>query len=71
MTTEQLIERACQLEKEIRIAPEQARLDLQPEFAQVLKRIKDTGVSVPAHLRRTEQVLNDEIVESQFDNMPI
>jgi len=71
MTTEQLIERACHLEKAIRTAPEMDRLEFQPEFTRVMTRIKASGTPVPAHLRRTEQVLIDELVESQFDNMPI
>jgi len=71
MTTEQLIERACLLEQKIRATPELGRLDLQPEFTRVMNRLKATGVQVPAHLKRTEQVLNDEMIESQFDNMPV
>ncbi|WP_283967647.1 hypothetical protein [Tritonibacter sp. AK171] len=71
MTTEQLMKRACHLEKQIRTASEVARLDLQPEFSRVLQHIKAAGESVPGHLRRTEQALNDELVERQFDNMPV
>jgi serine/threonine-protein kinase RIO1 len=71
MTSQHLIDRACDLEQEIRTASEAARQDLHQEFARILRRIEAAGVPVPGHLRRTEQVLNDELVESQFDNMPI
>ncbi|OIQ31631.1 MAG: hypothetical protein BM562_07210 [Alphaproteobacteria bacterium MedPE-SWcel] len=71
MTMEQLIERACLLEQKIRTAPETGRSDFQVEFARVMSRIKATGARIPAHLRRTEEVLYDELVENQFDNMPV
>lgn len=71
MTMEQLLERACLLEKKIRVAPECDRLDYQPEFDRVLGRIKAAGLQVPAHLRRTELALMEEMIERQFDNMPV
>lgn len=71
MMTTKLIERACDLEQQIRLAPESERLALQPEFNRVLSRIKEAGAAIPGHLRRTEQVLLDEQIERQFDNMPV
>ncbi len=71
MTTEQLMERACRLEEQIRVAPEEERLELQPEFDKVMTRIKAAGVDIPGHLRRMEMVLTEELVENQFDNMPV
>ncbi|KUP92302.1 hypothetical protein [Tritonibacter horizontis] len=71
MTTEQLLERACRLEQEIRSAPEIGRLDFAPEFSKVMTRIRASGMHVPGHLRRTEEVLHDELVETHFDNMPV
>ncbi|TNJ44086.1 hypothetical protein FGE21_08030 [Phaeobacter sp. B1627] len=71
MTIEQLIERACLLEQKIRTTPEMARSDFQHEFVRVMSRIKAGGARIPAHLRRTEEVLFDELVENQFDNVPV
>lgn len=71
MTMDQLMERACRLEEQIRSAVDADRMALQPEFNRILNRIKDAGGAIPGHLRRTEQVLLDELVETQFDNMPV
>ncbi|NIZ15124.1 hypothetical protein [Phaeobacter sp. HF9A] len=71
MPTSELIERACQMEERIRKAPEALRLGMQPEFSAIIARIKAAGAEIPPHLRRTEQILNEEMVESRFDNMPI
>jgi hypothetical protein len=71
MTMDQLMERACRLEQQIRNAVDADRMALQPEFNRILNRIKDAGGVIPGHLRRTEQVLRDELVETQFDNMPV
>lgn len=71
MTLEDLITRAHTLEMTIRGATPATRLDLQPEFNRVLHRIRHAGGQIPAHLRRLDQVLGDELTESRFDNMPV
>lgn len=59
------------LGREIERAPAKKRLDLQPQFTRVLRRMKNDGQRIPARLRSLDAVLLDEKIEAQFDNMPI
>ena len=71
MTNDELTQSALSLEAEIRAAPEQERLSRHKDLAKVLAHLTDRGLSVPAGLRRLEQTLADELVEQQFNNMPV
>lgn len=71
MNMEELLVRARDLETTIRTAPLNRRLDLQPEFSGVLTRIRNSGGRVSGRLSGLEQVLNEELAESRFDNMPV
>jgi hypothetical protein len=62
---------AEQLGARIMRASEDKRLLLQPEFNRLLSKLKAAGVRVPAHLRELDEELHDEMVEAQFDNMPV
>jgi len=66
-----LISVAEQLEQQIVGATGSARLSMQPEFARVLDRMRAAGIKVPSRLRQLEDRLGDEMVEDQFDNMPV
>lgn len=66
-----LISVAEQLEQQIAGAQGPARLAMQPEFARVLDRMRTAGIKVPSRLRQLEDRLGDEMVEDQFDNMPV
>lgn len=71
MTGPQLIRSAEHLEAMIERASANKRLELQPEFSRVLKRLNDGGVPVPARMRNLEAMLTDEVIEARFDNMPV
>ena len=71
MTGPELFSEVEQLETRISAADQAQRLALQPQFSEVLARLKDSGVQVPQRLRRLDAALNDEVLEAQFDNMPV
>lgn len=71
MIEQKLFSEAEQLETRISAADLTQRLALQPQFSEVLARLKDRGVQVPQRLRRLDAALNDEVLEAQFDNMPV
>ena len=71
MKDQDLIDVAEHLEQKIMCAGGSDRLALQPEFARVLDRIRAAGLKVPSRLRQLEDRLGDEMVEDQFDNMPV
>lgn len=71
MTGAELFSEAERLETRIAGADQQQRLALQPDFSAVLARLKEAGAQVPQRLRRLDAALNDEVLEAQFDNMPV
>lgn len=71
MTMDELMSRATALEKSIRAANPAHRLELLPEFSGLLAGIRKAGGAIPGHLRGLEHVLNEELAESRFDNMPV
>lgn len=71
MTKRQLCENAEIMSREIIKASALNRRRLQPEFNRVLVTLRSEGVPVPAHLRRLDSELLDEVIEARFDNMPV
>jgi hypothetical protein len=71
MTRLQLCESAEIMSREIAKASDFNRRRMQPEFNRVLVTLRSEGVPVPAHLRRLDTALLDEVIEARFDNMPI
>ena len=71
MTEAELCKTAERLEKEITMAPADARLRLQPEFARVIDKMKAAGLAVPARMRSLDVALTEEAIEDRFDNMPV
>lgn len=71
MINQDLIKVAEHLEQKIAGASGAGRLALQPEFSQVLDRLRSAGVKVPTRLRQLDDRLSDEVVEDRFDNMPV
>jgi HPt (histidine-containing phosphotransfer) domain-containing protein len=66
-----LIQTARQLEQKIAQAKGPQRLALQPDLSRILERMKVSGQTVPENLRKLDNALRDEAVESWFDNMPV
>jgi hypothetical protein len=71
MIDDDLSRRARQLEAEISAASEEKRVALQPELHRVIERMRLDGKHVPARLRSLNAALLDEVVERQFDNLPV
>ena len=71
MIDQDLIKVAEHLEQKIVRANGAGRLALQPEFSQLLDRIRGAGLKVPTRLRQLDDRLSDEVVEDRFDNMPV
>jgi len=66
-----LVSHADQLAKDIRNAPPEVRLQMQPDFGKVLQELEQAGTEVPARLRNLHEQLLEEAIEAQFDNLPI
>lgn len=71
MTVTDLLNTAQQLEDRIATANDRSRIALQPEFHQVLHKLRKSGAKIPQRLRTLDAVLCEEAVEAQFDNMPV
>lgn len=71
MTKRQLCENAESMSREIVKASAFNRRRMQPEFNRVLVTLRSEGVPVPAHLRRLDSQLLEEVIEARFDNMPV
>lgn len=59
------------LEARIGTASPAGRVALQPELADLLRRMQEAGVPVPARLRNLDAELTDEAIEDRFDNVPV
>ncbi|MEP1930175.1 MAG: hypothetical protein ABJI96_09355 [Paracoccaceae bacterium] len=71
MTRLQLCENAESMGRQIASASPVNRRRMQPEFNRVLVTLRSEGVPVPAHLRKLDSELLDEVIEARFDNMPV
>jgi hypothetical protein len=71
MKIEELKRRAENLEQKIARAEPQDRLNLQPQFAKLIARLKAEGEAVPVRMRRLDAVLVEEVIEARFDNLPV
>jgi hypothetical protein len=67
----QLCANAESMARDIARASAFNRRRMQPEFNRVLVTLRLDGVPVPAHLRRLDSELLDEVIEARFDNMPV
>lgn len=66
-----LLKTAERLEQRIAAAGDSGRLALQPEFSDLLHRMRLSGVTVPARLWSLDAALTEEAIEARFDNMPL
>lgn len=71
MNIQELKLKAENLEERICSARGDVRLALQPQFSHVLSRLNRHGAKVPARMRNLDAALIDEVIEAQFDNMPV
>lgn len=71
MTNTDLLHNAEKLEKQIEAADFTARVALQPAFSRVLDQMRFAGISVPLRMKRLDDTLCDEIMERNFDNLPV
>ncbi len=71
MRTEDLKRRAENLEQMIAKAEPERRLALQPQFSELLERMKSAGQTVPNRMRDLDAALIEEAIEARFDNMPV
>ncbi len=49
----------------------EARLNLQPDLAELIERMDLAGKHVPAAIRDTCEDLTRAAIEAQFDNLPV
>jgi hypothetical protein len=71
MTNLLLCKNAESMARDIARASAFNRQRMQPEFNRVLVTLKLDGVPVPAHLRKLDSDLLNEVIEARFDNMPV
>ena len=71
MHRQELNETAARIESRITEAGPFDRTRLQPELNLILKRMEADGVRVPRRLRQLDEILTEELIEDQFDNMPV
>lgn len=69
--TSSLMATAEALEQTISESSTEKRLELQPQFSQVIADLISEGTQVPLRMKRLEAALTDEAVEAKFDNMPV
>lgn len=71
MTAINLYSEAENLEKKLKGAGLDTRLQLQPSFAKVIERMRQQGMRVPSRLRQLDAALCEDAMEARFDNLPI
>ncbi|PCJ04739.1 MAG: hypothetical protein COB16_17875 [Rhodobacteraceae bacterium] len=71
MKTTELLQVAERLEERIVGANTAGRQSMQPEFNQVLSRLRASGTPVPSRLLRLDRALGEEAIEAYFDNFPV
>lgn len=71
MSERKFLELIEKLEAEIVEADEQQRRGMQGKLQSVLLQMQDRGMAVPRRLRKLDNDLTDEAVETMFDNMPV
>ncbi|WP_373051121.1 hypothetical protein [Thalassovita aquimarina] len=71
MAEKKFLELIEKLEAEIEAADDSDREDMQVQLHAVVAQMKDKGLKVPQRLSQLDHQLEDEAVESMFDNMPV
>ncbi len=66
-----LFSEAEQLEKRLKGAGLDTRLELQPSVTKVIERMRQQGIRVPSRLRLLDAALCEDAMEARFDNLPI
>lgn len=69
--TQEWTRTAEDLVKRIARANDAGRIALQPQLAEVLRRMEVDGEPIPARLRNLDEELTSEAIEAQFDNVPL
>lgn len=44
---------------------------MQADLKQLVQDMMESGMAVPCDLRNMDEILTEELVEAQFDNMPV
>ncbi len=71
MAEKKFLELIEKLEAEIEAADDSDREDMQVQLHAVVAQMKDKGLKVSQRLSQLDHQLEDEAVESMFDNMPV
>lgn len=71
MAEKKILELIEKLEAEIEAADDSDREDMQVQLHAVVAQMKDKGLKVSQRLSQLDHQLEDEAVESMFDNMPV
>ncbi|TDE38039.1 hypothetical protein [Antarcticimicrobium sediminis] len=71
MTGQEILAQAEQMAQRISGADQKQRLELHPQFSQLLMHLEVQGLHVPGRLRCLNAALIEESVEARFDNMPV
>lgn len=71
MSAKSLYSEAEHLEQKLQNACFETRLALQPSVTKVIDRMRQEGMHVPSRLRHLDAALCEDVIEAQFDNMPV
>lgn len=66
-----LSEELGSLHQEILQTDEAERVRFQPRLQRLIERLETAGEDIPPAIRSLFEELTDEVIEAQFDNMPV
>ena len=66
-----LIDQSLKLKREILDADPDERLSYEAPLGKLIALMQEQDISVPAEIRDLHEELVNEMIESQFDNMPV
>jgi len=66
-----LIDQSLKLKREILEADPDKRLGYEAPLGKLIASMQDQDIPVPAEIRDLHEELVNEMIESQFDNMPV
>lgn len=67
----EIAEKIARLEGDISKATTLQLMVLQPKFHSFLRDLTRQGYEIPARLRNLDHDLEEDVVEAQFDNLPL
>lgn len=71
MNTADYAQATLQLRARMEQALPSDRAALQADLKQLVQDMMESGMAVPCDLRNMDEILTEELVEAQFDNMPV